>query len=78
MLPPIWSCLLAVGVADDSVVEDGVVAGVDEGVGAESDFREVNPTPKPTASAIANSKITRTDQKTVRVKPQIRRLLVGS
>lgn len=78
MLPPIWSCLLAaVVVADGIIVEDGVLAGVGEGVDAASECREVRPTPKPIASAITPSTIARTDQKTFRVKPQSLRLLDG-
>ena len=78
MAPPIWSCLLAVGVAEGAVVDEVVDCDVDEGDGALSDCLEVNPTPKPTASATTNSAAIRTAQKTVRFKPQIRRLLLGS
>lgn len=71
------------GVADDSLVEEEVTFGGDE-AGSEdddaedalSDFDEVKPAPKPTASPITSSTATKTAQNTVLFIPHTRRLLV--
>ena len=79
MVPPIWSFSLAlVGVAEGSCVDVDVASDGEEVVGeALSDFDAVKPAPKPTASAITSSAATRMAQNTVRLSPQILRLLAG-
>ena len=78
-MPPIWSFSLAlVGVAEGSCVDVDVASDGEEVVGeALSDFDAVKPAPKPTASAITSSAATRMAQNTVRLSPQILRLLAG-
>lgn len=78
-MPPIWSFSLAlVGVAEGSCVDVDVASDGEEVVGeALSDFDAVKPAPKPTASATTSSTATRMAQNTVRLSPQILRLLAG-
>lgn len=78
-MPPIWSFSLAlVGVAEGSCVDVDVASDGEEVVGdALPDFDAVKPAPKPTASAITSSAATRMAQNTVRLSPQILRLLAG-
>lgn len=79
MVPPIWSFSLAlVGVAEGPWVDVDVALEGEEAVGdALSDLDAVKPAPKPTASAITSSTATRMAQNTVRLSPQILRLLAG-
>ena len=66
------------GVAEGSCVDVDVASDGEEVVGeALSDFDAVKPAPKPTASAITSSAATRMAQNTVRLSPQILRLLAG-